>query len=525
MDGRNLSEQIAAGEMVDILCGEPLSAALDVLGIGAEVVFSRRAAGAFHVILSGARAVEQAGRLRDLWGIAVGCYCPGLEFVHALAEGETQRAAVRKGTRELAWRRGHPAAIFPEAPPIARRDPCTGRAAIAEQAGESGEREWLDAASLRKRQVMAIPGDAPGLADKLLDDSLLPGHVWPLRLLAGERGAPGRPGFPWLPGNNYLAAIRVGVHEQAGWLDSLEAAVEHRPGEFARLFRTFSEGVENALRRAARRAGAEVLAPAAAAGEDGAAVLPARPFLLGDGEFTAIVRADLGLSFAAALLAEFERSSARALAPLKAELSYPGPSLTGCAGIAFMKAGRPLLSAARLAESLCDRARAESGRARADSDGPRPSCLAFALVGGEAAGSGAENIAFAGDASFGPGFPAYGIGPGPLPEWKALEELVALFSEEDLAIGPVRQLVSLLRLVPGDAAKQYRRWRDVVGKALPHRLDKLDTLLASFGISARDLPVLRRGGAAVSPVADALILRAVGHALPGARPATERVHG
>jgi hypothetical protein len=513
LDGRNLAEQIAASNLVESLCGAPLSAVLETLGVGSELGFSRRTAGAFQAVLEGADAGEKARRLRDLWGIAVSYYCPGLEFVHALAEGETPRAAVRDGIRKLAEAGQRPGAAFPEAPPLARRDLYSGRAAVSAGIGSGGEREWRDAASLRKHYA----GTVPDWAESMLDDPALERRTWPRRFLGGDDS---EPCFPWLPGNGYLAAVRIAANDPSEWIRCLEEAADLRPAEFTRLFWTFSDGLESAIRRAARQASAAVLAPARLPGAEGSAALPARPVLLRDGEFTVMVRADLALAFAAACLAEFERASEAALAPLRSELPRAAAPLGGCAGIAFFKASHPLVTADRLATALCERAKAESGRV----GGRRPSCLSLGLAVGNPVGLGGEACLPAVDSSAHPGFPAYGIAEGSLPGWRLLEELAALLSEDSLAIGPTRQLISLLGLDPAEASQQYRRWREVVGKALPQSLERLDALLASFGVPAREPPVVRRGEAWASPVADALILRAVGHAFPHPKLAAERAH-
>lgn len=508
LDSRDFAEQIAAGKLVESLCEAPLTSALEALGLGDGLAFSRRSAGAFHAVLEGPDAGGKAQRLRDLWGMAVASYCPGLEFVHVLASGETQYDALRKGLRALAGAVHRPAALFPEASPLARRDPRTGRAAVSLAEGMGRPPEWADAVSLRKRHVLPVPSTQNG---RFLEsvESLLEGRVWPRRFWPEEPGAGQVPGFPWLPDSFYLAVVHIAISEQFDWLKHLGEAAGTRRGEFARVFRVFSESVEVAFRRAALMASAAVLAPASAAGPDGIAALPAWPVLLRDGEFTALVRADLALSFAAVFLAEFEHESVAALEALAPNLLSPGPPLSASAGIAFLKAGRPLAGASHLAESLCRRAQAEA--AQAQGDGRHPSGLAFGLLNGYQAESG-EAAFLAGGPSGYVGLSAYGIAEGHLPCWKPLEALAALFAEEELAIGPTRQLLGLLALAPPEAAKQYRRWRGMVGKALPQRLERLDHLLSALGIPLKDLPVFRRGGAVRSPVADALLLRAVGHA-------------
>lgn len=449
LDGRNLAEHIAVSELVASLCDAPLAAVLDTLGLTdtAETRFFRRTTGAFHLVLSGPDADTQARRLRDLWSLACDVHCPGLEYVHALAEGTTPTEALGRGQQALA--RQYPAAALPETPPLARRDPHSGRAAV----WQTGQ-EWRDRLALRISQRESAP---------IL--SLPSGHPpWP-RSLATD-AASHMPSFPWLVGNRYLALVHCAVHG----LDTVMASC----------------GDPVPCPSAVHTAAQEALSSLATSSP----ILPGLPLLVRDDQFTALVRADLALPFAATFCLAFERAAT------------PAASLTTHVGIAYAKAGWPLIQAQRLAAKLSAQARHESQRT-CPGDEPLPASLAFAR-----ATDGARN----GNAYL--GFPAYGLTRGPLPGWQPLVALTKLLAENEVAVGPARQLLALLRQAPGDAQRPYRRWREILAKALPRHLERFDALLAELGLVAKDVPVIRQGQRLFSPLEDAFVLRAVSHGNP-----------
>jgi hypothetical protein len=471
LEGGHFSEQIAAAELIDAVDREPLAAALAIAAEGVEARVSRQGAGAFEVVLEGAGAEAAAFGLRDLWGLAVGGFCPDLAFVHAVGEGEIPEAALRKARGTLERLRRQPAAVFPEAPPIARRAPRTIRPAVAFELRPDGGRDWLDAATLRKRR-MGAAAENTRLGRRFLDEARQDACVWPDGL---EIQGTGRHPFPFLPGNRYLAIIHAGIEGAHRLPDGLAET-------------------------AARAASAAVLVPAAQPTPEGAALLPARPLLLGTAELSLLARADRAVPFAAAFLEALERAleAAGSLPPVRA-----------AAGIAFIRAGYPLARADHEAAALCRTAAAEAARGK-----PPQACLAFARVqAGPDPAPGAPSSP--------EGFPAYRAGrrDGVLPHWERIDALAALFSEEDMAQGPTRQLSALLGQNATEAGRQYRLWREVLGNILPGCLVRFDYLMDSFGVTHDELPLIEYAGRTVCPLIDALVLRMVGH---GAGPAPGR---
>jgi hypothetical protein len=227
LDGGRLADQVAASNLVDALCREPLQAALEVLDLtdisheerhpaAAEVIFPRRAGGAFYAVLGGDDARPRAERLRDLWGMAAANFCPGLEFVHALAAGADPLAAITAGVQRLAQWRSLPPTRFPETAPLVRRSPRTGQPALCNDRLPDEVREWADAATLRKRYACA--GDntefkrAEGLTQRFLPEADAPTCLWPRNLepaRAGEAVSSDDPRFPFLGDSRYVAVIHA----------------------------------------------------------------------------------------------------------------------------------------------------------------------------------------------------------------------------------------------------------------------------------------------------------------------------
>jgi hypothetical protein len=545
LDGGRLADQVAASNLLDALCRDPLQAALHCLNLNdvtkdrrnpgaGEIVFPRCGGGAFYAVFGGKGAKENAARLRDLWGIAAAAFCPGLEFVHALAEGGDPLAAVTAGTETLVRMRNRPPTPFPETSPLVRRSPRTGWPARLNDRLPEGAREWSDAATLRKRY--ARDGDnslfkrASGLAGRFLpptEQGKL--YHWP-RDLEPVRDSDAKNQddirFPFLSDNAYVAVIHADGNGLGQALMALRRVVSHKPEAYQRIFRGFSDCIEGATIAAAQAATVRVLIPAATAEAeqrgDGRLIMPARPIVLGGDDLTLIVRADLALPFTVVFLEAFEQTSAEHLADIRKEVPELDTHLTVCAGVVFIKSSQPFHLANHLAEVLCARAKAASDAARTANGGagPKPASLALARITTSVLDEPVRQASLGQDVKGCLGALAYFLGGDarPKPRWEDLKDLTELLAKPELARGPVRQLFTLLGQDVKDAEKRYRRWREVLGQDETAKplLETFDGLLAKFGSIHPELPFVSAGGGGFfTPLSDALALRAVGYGASG----------
>lgn len=179
--------------------------------------------------------------------------------------------------------------------------------------------------------------------------------------------------------NSWIAV----VHADGNGLGQIVSRI----GRNRELFRQFSKQLDEATTLAANDA-----YEAVAKDEwlrDGK-VIPIRPIVLGGDDLTIICRGDLALPYVQRFLEAFEERTHELLGKLLLdnEIFNAGSQrdcLTACAGIAYVKTAFPFYFAYRLAEQLCDcaKANAKQGVAEAQKDNKRllpPSCLMFHKV-------------------------------------------------------------------------------------------------------------------------------------------------
>jgi hypothetical protein len=204
---------------------------------------------------------------------------------------------------------------------------------------------------------------------------------------------------------------------------------------------------------------------------------------------------------------------------LRARVPALAERLTACAGIVFIKANQPFHLANHLAERLCARAKAASGRTQAGG-APKPASLAFARITTSVLDETVRRYALGNGQSGRLGAEAYFVGAkAPAPRWGDLRELTELLARPVLARGPVRQLFTLLGQDAADAKRRYARWREVLGgsEANSGLLREFDGLLGRFGERDARLPFVNVAGTEpYTPLSDALALRAVGYVPAGA---------
>lgn len=472
-----LKHMVAGSELIDYLCTQPLEEALTVCGLeghSRKAYSPRCAGGAFYLLIDD---VTKARRLRRLWPMLVSQLLPGVEQVDALIEeAPTAREAIRLGLEGLKEARNRPAAILPAASPYAQRSPRTGQAAVKQQAGES-----VDEATLAKVRFER-PQDTIPLVHRF---STHRDVRWPDNF---ENDAEPTRRFPIGEGDN-VAIIHIdgnGLGEVLRLVNSAASQADDKA--YVALYRQFSDGLEKATIEACQQATDTVLVPEV----NHLGVVPARPLVLGGDDVTVLTRGDLGFAFTEAFISAFEEKTAAFLADLKGQASTLNHQvaeqfpirLTACAGIAFIKSSQPFAQCYELAESLCDRAKKQSRRAReALNLDDIPSSLAFHRVSASlieeeehlferemfvrhCRKENSVGIALA--------LPAYGLDSAVstplLGQFHQLKELAGCFGPGRLNEKRLRSLATLLHLDINAAAQDYQRWRDLSARDEGKRL-------------------------------------------------------
>lgn len=168
-------------------------------------------------------------------------------------------------------------------------------------------------------------------------------------------------------GNNLGKAIRD-LNENS---DNLESSKK----DSTKLNKDFSQAIEEATLAAARTAVLKTfrIKPEELGGEK-SVIIPMRPVILGGDDFTVICNAEYAFELTRIFLAEFEIESKSAF---EARGLNNLPSLTACAGIAYIKTNYPFHYGAKLAEDLCAFSKNIAKQNNSDSV---PACLTFHRV-------------------------------------------------------------------------------------------------------------------------------------------------
>ncbi len=528
-----LAEMVGASKLIDALTDTTLDTALEALGLketddlsrldGTHVAFSRREGGVF-VALSADR--PRTERLRALWTLAVQNVAPGLEWIDALADGETFAEAVDAGYAMLAQRRSQPSATLPEATPYMRVAPRTGEPAV--ERGKKGE--WRDGAAGLKH--------AASKADSRLRKKFLPPELWEKGYVFPRELTPksdsDRYGFPFLGESKRNVAI---IHADGNGLGLiLNALKDALAGQddigqrYLAIYRGFSNAIGEATRNAAQRATGQVLVPKARSHDD-RQTLPARPLVQAGDDLNIIVRADLALDFTRVFIEAFEEETAAALAQWKqqalAGLDVPGlpDRLTACAGVVFCGASQPFASAYGLAEALCKAAKQQAGHHKVGA--LKPGGFLFHRISSSFIDDWDTILADTLTVTDEAGKPhrltlgLYGVGKiaaqASLPRWCDLETLQDHFASERLSRGAMRELAMLMHQSPHLMRERYARWRENVRKSAGKLLAEIDATLAMLGVRNPQDSLFAEGlSCPATPIGDVITLLAVSRA--GAAP-------
>ena len=504
-----LKDMVGASLIVDELCqydggNDLLQSVLDELNLdGNKVRFSRRAGGAFVALIENE---NDAKALRALWTITVHQFAPGLEWVDALVEGETDAGVVKIGFEKLAQRRNQPAAMMPEAGPFVQRTLRTGGAAFAY---DKKDKSWIDLPTSRKRKQNI---EADGIGQHFLKQSEK-SYSWVQSLDASEDGGNDR-AMPFDAGTEQLLGV---IHADGNGLgialQALQLSVQDRK-DYQAIYWRFSVAIATATKSAVQAATEAVLIPQRVenVNKPGHYILPARPLVLGGDDLTIIVRGDLALDFLAEFMRSFEIESERELCKVGVE-NLP-KKLTACGGVAFIRVGQPFVQAYSLAESLCTYAKKQSTLISKEM---KPSSLAFYRVSTSHIGEYPEILDSTetvklGDTSFQMSLGAYSIKPeveSSLPELRDLFELHNLLKK--IPGTTERELMTMMHQAPHLAKEKYQRWRAVTETRYGQELRQFDDLMQRLGVSDKKLPFSGDEGSKVrmTPLGDVHALQVI----------------
>ena len=400
LDSGRLADLIGASDLVAGLCSSDGNDLLkDVLQAAeaGDVTVSRRAGAALCLH---ADKSEKLNRVRALWRLAVGMRVPGLPFTDtAPVKGADEGAALRQAYCSQPGLRENDAAFLPPfGGPMTAFNPRTGRVAheCERVHGETRYRDAVTSVQGRRAALLARQDGPDRLVRSFLPETeegkethgptyLFPRHFKP------EEASTRNPAFPFGGSADRRIAI---IHADISGLGQIFRSITTNAASADEVFAA-ANAIEAAIIRATRAASEACLLPfAAKAGDEGfedlfggdaapedAAVVPARPVVLGGDDITILIRADLALSFTQTLLlgieaetkAEFEDLRSRGDVPE----GLPKHGLTACAGLAVVSAGHPFLAAQRMAEGLCSQAKQV---AKKDRGAPYPAFLSFAVI-------------------------------------------------------------------------------------------------------------------------------------------------
>lgn len=510
---------VGASELIDSLTRDLLDDVLSVLDLTAKEVskrvrFSRRAGGAIYLFTD---EREDRDAFRDLWTLAVRRYAPGLSFVVATGEENSDHAAYEQAKNRLLAARNRQVAALPAGTPVTRYAARTGLPASCKD-----KLGFQDEATARFGRDQFWKREQHGLIQRFAPDSGR--DDWPrdLNYLPDES----EPLFPFLDDSRYLGLLHADGNGLGQLLMDLGDEVKERP-DFAKLFKDVSEAIQNATEAAAQSATQTILEPRRKVTDGVKSPYPARPIVLGGDDLTMLIRADLALPFAQKFLERFEHTSKAQMDALRGKYSdiksLPS-ALTAGAGIAFIKSNHPFYMAHELTDEL---AKFAKDRAKNLRNGPKdriPPTLAFYRVTTASHGDYREvreqELTFGSDderilTSLG----AYGVDHQPkedLPALNDLQELAQLFARESVARGPARQILTLIGQDLGEARRRYERWREIMHERDRNTLSEIDSLLQKLcGKLDPTLPVSRNASGEapkMSPLTDLLTLLAIGPA-------------
>lgn len=502
IQGGKLAEMVGASELLERLTGAagPLDDALRQLRYkqGEDYQFSRRGGGAFFILFTDR---TKADALRDLWSLITPMLAPGLEWNHAIGQGDNPQQAIADGKKQLSEKRSHPVALLPEANPLIRRNPRTNFPATAMIGDKEGKPISMDKATLAKLGYNR-KGKPKNLAKKhknsllfnkfIVDEVLKKDWVFPLNLEHSEK----KRVFPYRGDDHTIAIIHADGNGLGQILLNLADSLEGNTN-YAEIFYELSQKIDQATQIAAQQALEKMVVRIKhnnliSLNEHDKSILPLRPLVLGGDDLTLIIRGDLALDYAEDFLVAFEASTREQLKALHEQHPAIPAQMTACAGIAFIRSNQPFYLGYQLAESLCSHAKFVSKATKIATQKEKskkriPSSLAFyhvttSMIDQYGVVQERELTVQLNGQSHLLSLGAYGMGAfaEELPPFASLRRLKEGFQRNEMARGSIRHLLTLLFANTGDAKIAYRRWREITQDRDPTILCLFDQVATDF---------------------------------------------
>lgn len=520
-----LKDMVAASELIDFLCNEPLERALTTCGLTGynQEEYSPRCAGGAFILVFDPEDKEKVIRFRNIWPVLVQQILPGIQMQDALVASDGNlHTGITKGFNSFKSL-NTPLIDLPQISPLTHRSARTGLAAVE----KNKHGEMLDLAASRGRDFERPEGGnfTKKLSQRFIyqkEDLKDPQNSlkWPNNFEKESGHQDDDKLFP-LRSERMVGLIHADGNGVGALLSVIkDASKALSKDKYIELYRTFSDGLEGTISSAAKDATEEVLVP-----NTHNDVLPARPLVLGGDDMTIIVRDDLAIEYTQVFIAAFEEKSRtfmgdiKDLLPAKLQSKLP-EKLTACAGITFMKASQPFAQCYNLTEDLCRLAKDTSKAERKNLElADIPSSLAFYKIQGSLIEDAKQlfeqeqvtNANSDNKTKRELSLKVYALGDytdkpnQTLPQLSGLEQLADCFNNTQLNDRRLRSLATLLHTNESMAEKDYLRWRKLSKDADPKALARFDqSLEALIGKTLENLPI-SDAQQSRSPLADLLV--------------------
>lgn len=285
---------------------------------------------------------NNAQEMARVWPFLTALYAPTIEVTQGIVPCDSIPEALSLAEKVMRTNRN---IVFPQLPqPGSLTEYCrrTGLAATTVTV-EDGKAEPIDA--LTEAKLNARQNAGKRLLRKIIPQS---------RLTTIDDSSRWAMDFPQMLGGGvarekgYLAVIHADANRLGGVRMQLGAKLAIlSPEEAVQKFKQFTSAVDRATVAATQAALEPIMSQTDAESPPG--IYPFRPIVCAGDDLTMVMRADLAFAFTTAFLENFERESAKNFGELDLDL----PSLTACAGIAFVHQKFPFAAAYELSESLC----------------------------------------------------------------------------------------------------------------------------------------------------------------------------